>query len=50
MLRATRCVAVKNNEQSVCITLDCSSLSIAVRTGLEPVTPCVTGMYSNQLN
>jgi len=22
----------------------------AVRTGLEPVTPCVTGMYSNQLN
>ena len=22
---------------------------IAVRTGLEPVTPCVTGMYSNQL-
>ena len=20
----------------------------AVRTGLEPVTPCVTGMYSNQ--
>ncbi len=20
------------------------------RTGLEPVTPCVTGMYSNQLN
>ena len=25
-------------------------LKIAVRTGLEPVTPCVTGMYSNQLN
>ena len=25
-------------------------LSVAVRTGLEPVTPCVTGMYSNQLN
>ena len=24
--------------------------SVAVRTGLEPVTPCVTGMYSNQLN
>ena len=21
---------------------------IAVRTGLEPATPCVTGMYSNQ--
>ena len=26
------------------------SFSFAVRTGLEPVTPCVTGMYSNQLN
>ena len=25
-------------------------MSIAVRTGLEPATPCVTGMYSNQLN
>lgn len=23
-------------------------LIIAVRTGLEPVTPCVTGMYSNR--
>ena len=23
---------------------------VAVRTGLEPVTPCVTGMYSNQLS
>ena len=27
-----------------------SNLKFAVRTGLEPVTPCVTGMYSNQLN
>ena len=25
-------------------------LSLAVRTGLEPATPCVTGRYSNQLN
>ena len=25
-------------------------LSFAVWTGLEPATPCVTGMYSNQLN
>ena len=24
--------------------------SFAVRTGLEPATPCVTGTYSNQLN
>ena len=27
---------------------DCLGLSFAVRTGLEPATPCVTGMYSNQ--
>ena len=26
------------------------SLSSAVRTGLEPVTSCVTGRHSNQLN
>jgi hypothetical protein len=25
-------------------------LTLAVWTGLEPATPCVTGMYSNQLN
>lgn len=25
-------------------------LVLAVRTGLEPATPCVTGRYSNQLN
>ena len=24
--------------------------SCAVRMGLGPMTPCVTGMYSNQLN
>jgi hypothetical protein len=24
--------------------------NFAVRTGLEPATPCVTGRYSNQLN
>ena len=27
-----------------------TSKIIAVWTGLEPATPCVTGMYSNQLN
>ena len=27
-----------------------NSSLLAVRTGLEPATPCVTGMYSNQLN
>ncbi len=25
-------------------------INSAVWTGLEPATPCVTGMYSNQLN
>ena len=25
-----------------------NTILYAVRTGLEPVTPCVTGMYSNQ--
>ena len=30
--------------------LDYSESRFAVRTGLEPATPCVTGMYSNQLN
>ena len=28
----------------------CERHFVAVRTGLEPATPCVTGMYSNQLN
>ena len=27
-----------------------TSSILAVWTGLEPATPCVTGMYSNQLN
>ena len=30
--------------------LTTNRLFLAVRTGLEPATPCVTGMYSNQLN
>ena len=30
------------------ILSDCLGFSFAVRTGLEPATPCVTGMYSNQ--
>ena len=25
-------------------------INLAVWTGLEPATPCVTGRYSNQLN
>jgi hypothetical protein len=31
-------------------SLNRSSPILAVWTGLEPATPCVTGMYSNQLN
>lgn len=27
-----------------------TDVELAVRTGLEPATPCVTGTYSNQLN
>ena len=30
--------------------LENEGLFVAVWTGLEPATPCVTGMYSNQLN
>ena len=40
-------------EQKICGLDKKRSISasfFAVRTGLEPVTPCVTGMYSNQLN
>ena len=40
----------KKNEQEA-QRLNCSfPLSTAVRTRLELATPCVTGMYSNQLN
>jgi hypothetical protein len=31
-------------------TFQLSFRFLAVWTGLEPATPCVTGMYSNQLN
>ena len=40
---------IKKNPLKV-INLQGILISVAVRTGLEPVTPCVTGMYSNQLN
>ena len=32
------------------LTLHVKGFIIAVWTGLEPATPCVTGRYSNQLN
>ena len=39
--------ALKSLISELCFNL---LFTFAVRTGLEPVTPCVTGMYSNQLN
>ena len=39
---------MSNGNRSFAITH--SPLSSAVRTGLEPVTSCVTGRHSNQLN
>ena len=32
------------------IEMKSATASLAVWTGLEPATPCVTGRYSNQLN
>ena len=47
----------KTAEQSATDTTDgkqkkdnLSIILLAVRRGLEPLTPCVTGTYSNQLN
>ena len=36
------------NENPLLVYL--SEAGLAVRTGIEPATPCVTGTYSNQLN
>ena len=41
---------MKKEQQVIEINTATLPLSSAVRTGLEPATPCVTGMYSNQLN
>ncbi len=43
----TKKVLIRKRNQNFMFCLLCK---LAVRTGLEPVTPCVTGMYSNQLN
>ena len=40
----------KKEQQETEVYAAALPLSSAVRTGLEPATPCVTGMYSNQLN
>lgn len=41
---------IKKRKPSESINFRELPLIIAVRTGLEPATPCVTGTYSNQLN
>lgn len=38
------------NERHGRIPSNSSVSLLAVRRGLEPLTPCVTGTYSNQLN
>ena len=43
------CVALNLQDRMRLVALRLTN-RFAVRTGLEPVTPCVTGMYSNQLN
>ena len=40
----------KSRTQSTSILFFTLAPYFAVRTGLEPATPCVTGRYSNQLN
>ena len=40
--------SIKKKQQETEVYSAASPLSSAVRTGLEPATPCVTGMYSNQ--
>ena len=39
---------MKKEQQETEVYAAALPLSSAVRTGLEPATPCVTGMYSNQ--
>ena len=43
-------ILLKGRKRKSSEILEFQSFAFAVRTGLEPVTPCVTGMYSNQLN
>ena len=46
-------VGLQKSIKKALITIDYQgfkAILLAVRTGLEPATPCVTGMYSNQLN
>ena len=41
-------IQIGGNKKKEMITI--SFPLLAVRRGLEPLTPCVTGTYSNQLN
>ena len=41
---------LKNNNRLLSGYYSFHIVSSAVRRGLEPLTPCVTGTYSNQLN
>ena len=50
MVVNTKYVDTKKDQQETEVYAADLPLSSAVRTGLEPATPCVTGMYSNQLN
>ena len=45
---AGRLINRKKSNRKPKFTILLFPLSSAVRTGLEPATPCVTGMYSNQ--
>ena len=50
LLRYNISVYKKSSQKLILRALCYQIIFSAVRTGLEPVTPCVTGMYSNQLN
>ncbi len=49
-LSLTKSAEIREKQKKVFISKDEDLLQLAVWTGLEPATPCVTGMYSNQLN
>ena len=45
-----KCGAILINKKSNKLLINLLDSYLAVWTGLEPATPCVTGRYSNQLN
>ena len=50
MLISNKLHSFRNFKKQSSEIFEFQSFAFAVRTGLEPATPCVTGMYSNQLN